>query len=95
MSLQIGGLCLPSPVLQSPMALCSDLPFRLVSRRRGLGFAFTEMVSAPSLLRRNGKTTGLLKTVPEDRLLGAQLLGKDPERLAAAAAVLADMGFDP
>jgi nifR3 family TIM-barrel protein len=76
------------------MADCSDLPMRLVSRRRGLPFAFTEMVSAPSLLRRNRKTLDVLKTVPEDRPLGAQLLGKDPARLAEAAAMLAEMGFD-
>ncbi|MCX5797470.1 MAG: tRNA-dihydrouridine synthase [Elusimicrobia bacterium] len=94
MALRLGALRLPSAVLQSPMADCSDLPFRLVSRRRGLAFAFTEMVSAQSLLRRNRKTLDVLKTVPEDRPLGAQLLGKDPERLAAAAALLGEMGFD-
>jgi nifR3 family TIM-barrel protein len=77
------------------MADCTDLPFRLVSRRRGLGFAFTEMVSARSLLSpKNLKTLAVLKTVPEDRPLGAQLLGKDPSRLAAAAALLQDLGFD-
>ena len=94
MSLDLGALRLPSAVMQSPMADCSDLPFRLVSRRRGLAFAFTEMVSAQSLLRRNRKTLDVLKTVPEDRPLGAQLLGKDPARLAEAAAMLAEMGFD-
>jgi len=94
MSLDLGALRLPSAVMQSPMADCTDLPFRLVSRRRGLAFAFTEMVSAPSLLHRNRKTLDVLKTVPEDRPLGAQLLGKDPARLAAAAALLAEMGFD-
>jgi nifR3 family TIM-barrel protein len=53
------------------------------------------MVSARSLLSpKNLKTLAVLKTVPEDRPLGAQLLGKDPSRLAAAAALLQDMGFD-
>ena len=95
MPLQLGGLRLASAVVQSPMADCTDLPFRLVSRRRGLGFAFTEMVSARSLLcPKNHRTLALLKTAPEDRPLGAQLLGKDPARLAAAAALLQDLGFD-
>ena len=92
--LEISGLRLGSQVMQSPMADCSDLPFRLVSRRRGLGFAFTEMISAQSLLHGSRKTLEVLKTTPEDRPLGAQLLGKDPAKLAEAAAMLADMGFD-
>ncbi|MDD5657972.1 MAG: tRNA-dihydrouridine synthase family protein [Elusimicrobia bacterium] len=91
---RIGALRLDAPVLQSPMADCSDLPMRLVSRRRGLRFAFAEMVSAPSLVRRGAKTLDLLKTVPEDRPLGAQLLGRDPARMAAAAAVIEGLGFD-
>ncbi|MFA6003429.1 MAG: tRNA-dihydrouridine synthase family protein [Elusimicrobiota bacterium] len=92
--LKLGGLGLPVPVLQSPMAACTDLPFRLVARRRGLAFAFTEMVSAQSLVRKNPKTLDILRTRPGDRPLGAQLLGRDPAQLAAAAAMIQDMGFD-
>lgn len=80
--------------MQSPMAGCSDLPFRLVARRRGLAFAFTEMVSAHSLVRRSRKTLALLRTVPEDRPLGAQLLGSDPAKMAAAASMIAELGFE-
>ena len=94
MSFRIGKLRLPSAVMQSPMANCSDLPFRLVSRRRGLPFAFTEMVSAASLVRKNRKTRSLLQTIPEDRPLGAQLLGGKPEAMAEAAGLLEAMGFD-
>jgi len=94
MRLEIGGLRLPSAVVQSPMSSVTDLPFRLVSRRRGLAFAFTEMVCAQALLRKNRKTLDLLKTAPGDRPLGAQVLGRDPAQMAAAAAMLAEMGFD-
>ena len=82
MSLRINSLRLDSSVLQAPMADCTDLPFRLVSRRRGLAFAFTEMVSARSLVRKNRKTLEILKTVPEDRPLGVQLLGGEPACVA-------------
>lgn len=94
MSLRIGGLELPSKIIQSPLAACSDLPFRLIAREKGLGYCFLEMVSAQSLIRDNGKTLRLLETVPGDEPLGAQLLGCDPAIMAEAARVVEDRGFD-
>lgn len=94
MSLRIGPLTLPSKIIQSPLAACSDLPFRLIAREKGLGYCFLEMVSAQSLVRDNGKTLRLLQTAPEDRPLGAQLLGCDPDIMAEAARVVEERGFD-
>ena len=94
MSLEIGSLLLPSRIVQSPLAACSDLPFRLIARERGLKFCFLEMVSAQSLTRDNVKTKRMLLSAPEDRPLGAQLIGADPGMMAEAAAVLEAWGFD-
>ena len=47
--LRIGSVVIPSGVVQSPLASCTDLAFRLVAREHGLEFAFLEMVSAHSL----------------------------------------------
>lgn len=94
MGLQIGSLYLPSRIIQSPLAACSDLPFRLIARERGLEFCFLEMVSAQSLTRENEKTRRMLASTPEDRPLGAQLIGCDPGMMAEAAAILERMGFD-
>ncbi|MFA5141199.1 MAG: tRNA dihydrouridine synthase DusB [Elusimicrobiota bacterium] len=92
--LRLKGLALESAVWQSPMADCTDLPFRLLAREHGLRFAFLEMVSADSLLRRNRKTLEMMRTHPSDRPLGAQLMGGDPAMLAEAAALVEEMGFD-
>lgn len=93
--LRLKGLTLRTGVVQSPMAACTDLPFRLIARRvGGLEFAFLEMVSAHALVSKNGRTLDLLKTIPEDRPLGAQLVGCDPEIVAAAAPIIEDLGFD-
>ncbi|MBI4376935.1 MAG: tRNA dihydrouridine synthase DusB [Elusimicrobia bacterium] len=94
MTLQLGGLRLDSTIIQSPMAACTDLPFRLIAREKGLAFSFLEMVSAQALVRENEKTLRLLKTAPGDRPLGAQLLGCDPDNMAAAARIIEDLGFD-
>ena len=94
MPLQIGSLTLPSKIIQSPLAACSDLPFRLIAREKGLGFCYLEMVSAQSLTRENAKTRRMLNTLPQDKPLGAQLLGCDPDMMAEAARILEEMGFD-
>ncbi len=92
--LKLGSLRLPSTIIQSPLAACSDLPFRLIAREKGLAFSFLEMVSAQALVRDNEKTKRLLRTAEGDRPLGAQLLGCDPEIMGAAAAIIESMGFD-
>lgn len=94
MSLKIGSLTLPSSIVQSPLAACSDLPFRLVARERGLKFCFLEMVSAQSLTRENAKTRRMLMSAAQDKPLGAQIIGCDPGMMAEAASILEEWGFD-
>lgn len=76
------------------MAGCTDLPFRLVAREKGLELGFLEMVSANALARDSRKTLDMMRTEPGDRPLGAQLMGDDPEMMGAAAARIEEMGFD-
>lgn len=94
MKLTLGPLSLPSTIIQSPMAACTDLPFRLIAREKGLAFSFLEMVSAQALVRDNEKTKRLLATAAGDRPLGAQLLGCEPDMMAAAAGIIEGLGFD-
>ncbi len=92
--IRLKDFVLPSPVLQSPMANCTDLPFRLVAREKGMKFAFLEMVSAEALLRENINTQELMRSAPEDRPLGAQLVGCDPQAMGKAARIIEEMGYD-
>ncbi len=83
-----------SRIIQSPMAGCTDLAFRLLARAHGMKFAFLEMVSAEALVRDNENTEELMKTVPEDKPLGAQIVGWRPEAMAEAARRIEDAGYD-
>ena len=76
------------------MAACTDLAYRLLSRSYGLEFCFLEMVSAEALVRRNDNTHELMKTVAEDKPLGAQLVGCRAEAMAEAAEIVEGMGYD-
>ena len=61
--MRLKQLELPS-VVQSPMANCSDLPFRLIARVHGMAFAFLEMVSAEALIRGIPQTLEMMHTLP-------------------------------
>ena len=91
---RLKSLSLNKRVIQSPMAGCTDLAFRLLAREYGMEFAFLEMVSSEALVRDSKKTIALLKTVESDSPLGAQLVGCNPEVMAEAAEIIEGMGFD-
>jgi tRNA-dihydrouridine synthase A len=62
---------------------------RLISLR---SFLYTEMVTADAVLY--GNRNRVLGFSPEERPVGLQLGGSDPEKLAAASRVGADYGYD-
>lgn len=80
--------------LLAPLAGISNLPFRLIARALGCPLAYTEMISANGLVRKTAKTYEYLKTVSDDRPLGAQIFGADPQIMAKAARIVADTGVD-
>jgi len=93
--LKIGTVTIASSCILAPLAGVSDLPFRLINRRMGCEFAFTEMVSARALIYENKTTLNkMLATEPADRPLGIQLLGRDPEVIRRALDKVRDYGFD-
>jgi tRNA-dihydrouridine synthase B len=76
-------------VLLAPLAGITNLPFRLIAREFGCQLCFTEMVSASGLVRESDKTIEYLNTCEEDRPLGVQLFGADPDIMAQAAVLAA------
>lgn len=92
--LRIKNFELNSKVIQSPMAGCTNLPFRLIARENGMAFAFPEMISCEALVRETDRTLHMLERQEQDRPLGVQLMGCDPEKMGRGAAILEDMGFD-
>lgn len=92
--LSIGHVKIASSLVLAPMAGISDLPFRIISRSCGCGFAFTEMISTHSLVRNNRITLKMLSASPDDRPLGVQILGCDPEIIKRALDILSGYAFD-
>ncbi|RJQ52235.1 MAG: tRNA dihydrouridine synthase DusB [Nitrospiraceae bacterium] len=92
--LSIGSLTVASPLVLAPLSGISDLPFRLINRSYGCGLAFTEMICARSLVHNSKNTLKRLLTTVDDRPLGVQILGDDPEILKRALDILSEYVFD-
>ena len=88
------AITLKSRLLLAPMAGITDLPFRLITRSLGCEFAFLEMISARSIVHQSGKTGRMLNSCAEDRPLGAQLLGHEPETIHKAMDKVLPLGFE-
>jgi nifR3 family TIM-barrel protein len=78
----------------APLAGISNLPFRLITRAQGCSLAYTEMISTNGLVRKTAKTYDYLKTCDDDRPLGVQIFGANPQIMAEAAQIVADCGVD-
>jgi nifR3 family TIM-barrel protein len=84
----------PAHIL-APMAGITDTVFRRFIRRLGgCGLIMTEFVSSEGMVRQNLKSQRFLFYTDEERPITAQIFGADPERLAEAARMIEDLGFD-
>ncbi len=92
-TLNFGHLRLSTPLLLSPLAGYTNLPFRLVIRELGsVGLCTTDLVNARSLLEKNRKALKLIESSAEDTPLAVQLFGAVPREMAEAARVLESLG---
>ncbi|MBQ8995262.1 MAG: tRNA dihydrouridine synthase DusB [Oscillospiraceae bacterium] len=76
------------------MAGYTDMAFRHICRSFGASFVITEMVSAKAIRFKDKKTPLLMKFNEDERPIGIQLFGNDPQDFAYAAA-FAEEHFHP
>ena len=91
---KIGKLEIKSPFFLAPMAGVTDHPFRLICRQYGAGVVYTEFVSANGIIRENLKTLEMMRFTEEERPLGIQIFGDDPEVVGKSAKMVNEM-FKP
>jgi len=91
---KIGSVEIPSVTRLAPMAGITNAPFRLIARECGSGLTTTEEMDAAALSMHTPHADAIAAYYPEERPLAMQLLGKDPDILARAAARLQQLGAD-
>ena len=92
---EVGPVRVDPPVLLAPMEDVSNQPFRRIAKRlAGPGLMFTEFVSAMAIHYGAAKTLRKMRIHPDERPLGIQIFGGDPEIMAETARLAEEMGAD-
>ena len=93
MTLAIGKISLPHAAVLAPMSGVTDMPFRRAVRRAGGGLVVTEMIASAAILRQVKSEMRKLRTDTVSEVpLSVQLAGWDPQIMAEAARIAADLG---
>ncbi len=92
--MQIGCHLLNNNILLAPMAGITDQPFRHLCRQFGAGLAVSEMVASNPALTENPRTLLKAHQQGESGLRSVQILGTDPQQMAAAARLNQQRGAD-
>ena len=92
MSISIGNIKLDSPVVLAPMSGVTDLPFRRLVKRSGVGLVVSEMIASQSMIRASRQSLKMSSSCAEEFPMAVQLAGADPEVMAEAARLNVDRG---
>ncbi|HSW36502.1 MAG TPA: tRNA-dihydrouridine synthase family protein, partial [Candidatus Limnocylindrales bacterium] len=94
MIFKIGSHVIQPGLVLAPMAGTTNHPFRLLAKEQGCRLLYSEMISAKGLLSNEKRAQHLLYFTEEERPLGFQLFGSEPEIMARAAQKLEELGVD-
>lgn len=80
-SINIGNVCLKNNIFLAPMAGVTDLSFRYICNKYGIGAGVSEMISAKGLIYNDKKTIKLMEMYIGESPKIIQIFGNDEEIL--------------
>lgn len=80
--------------VMAPMAGVTDIPFRLMVRKFGCKFAFTEMLDVNGIVYNSPKSFKIMDRIPGDEPLGIQIAGEDEEKISYVGKICEEKGFN-
>jgi tRNA-dihydrouridine synthase B len=92
MTLKIRDIELSSNVILAPMTGVTDLPFRTLVKRLGVGMVVSEMIASQSMIRQTRRSMQMCEGSPEEYPMAVQLAGCDPSVMGEAAKLNEDLG---
>jgi tRNA-dihydrouridine synthase B len=93
MSLKISNIELSSKVILAPMSGVTDLPFRKLVKKFGVGLVVSEMVASRAMIMETRQSMHKCAIMQDDATTACvQLAGCEPDVMAEAARMNEDMG---
>jgi tRNA-dihydrouridine synthase B len=88
----IGPIRLTSPVILAPMSGVTDMPFRRLVKRCGVGLVVSEMIASRAMIHAAKKTLRMATHANDEQPMAVQLAGCEPAVVAEAAKLNQDRG---
>lgn len=85
---KIGNVEIDRTAVLAPMAGVADRAYRLMCRKYGAAYVVSEMVSAKGIVYGDKKTALLCTVTPQERPMGIQLFGSEPEFMAKGVEIV-------
>jgi len=90
----LGRHRIDTPLVLAPMAGITDLPFRRICRRFGVGLAVTEMIASRAIDARRHRTEQMAVIGKDEHPIAIQIAGSDPEYMRKATQWAIERGAD-
>jgi len=88
MSLQLGSLTVPTPVVLAPMAGITNAAYRTLCAEQGAGLYVCEMITSRGLVEGDEVTRSMLVFDESEQVRSVQLYGTDPRYVGKAVEIL-------
>ncbi|NQV44513.1 MAG: tRNA dihydrouridine synthase DusB [Rhodospirillales bacterium] len=92
MTVTIGNVTLDNNIVLAPMSGVTDMPFRRLVKRYGVGLVVSEMIASKAMIYAAKKTMKMSSNCAEEQPMSVQLAGCDPDVVAEAARLNEDRG---
>lgn len=90
----LGKYTIDSPLVLAPMAGITDLPFRRICKRFGVGLMVTEMIASRAVDMGRERTERMAELGADEHPVSIQIAGSDPVFVTEAARWAVDHGAD-
>jgi tRNA-dihydrouridine synthase B len=91
---KIGNISLVIPVFQASLSGYTDLGMRVLAREFGAPLTYSGLMLDKSVIHPKVWKQGSFAIREDEKPIGGQLLGNEPELMIRAAQVMVDRGFD-
>jgi tRNA-dihydrouridine synthase B len=90
--LRIDGYTIDDPVILAPMSGVTDRPFRSLVKQFGAGLLVSEMIASRAMIIQTQDSLKKAEVAEHEDMTSVQLAGNEPDVMAEAAKLNADMG---